>query len=128
LQGKLAVLGPQEGTLPQGILGYSSRMSKPSIILSGCAGHAIAALVEGPEGAMPVMLAHGGGQTKRAWKRVTAMLSANWVSHHRSRSARAWAKRLGGDDGAYDILDFAQDLVAIAGTLDRNPRADRRVA
>ncbi|MCB2057690.1 MAG: alpha/beta hydrolase [Novosphingobium sp.] len=95
-------------------------MSKPSIILSGCAGHAIAALVEGPEGAMPVMLAHGGGQTKRAWKRVTAMLSANGFRtialDLRGHGQSAWAA-----DGAYDILDFAQDLVAIAGTLDQTP-------
>ena len=95
-------------------------MSNSSIILPGHCGHPIAALTEGPESGMPVLLAHGGGQTKRAWKRVTAMLAATGFRtialDLRGHGESAWAA-----DGAYDILDFAQDLVAIAGALDQAP-------
>ncbi len=95
-------------------------MSNSSMILSGHCGHLIAALTEGPESGMPVLLAHGGGQTKRAWKRVTAMLAATGFRtialDLRGHGESAWAA-----DGAYDILDFAQDLVAIAGALDQAP-------
>ncbi len=69
---------------------------------------------------MPVLLAHGGGQTKRAWKRVTAMLAAHGFRaialDLRGHGDSAWA-----DAGAYDIVDFAGDLIAIAGALDRKP-------
>ena len=69
---------------------------------------------------MPVLLAHGGGQTKRAWKRVMAMLADHGFRaialDLRGHGDSAWA-----DDGAYDIIDFAGDLTAIAGSLDRRP-------
>lgn len=95
-------------------------MSIHSVTLSGRSGHAIAALIEGPEKGMPVLLAHGGGQTKRAWKRVTAMLAAHGFRaiaiDLRGHGDSAWA-----DDGAYDIVDFAADLIVIAGALDRKP-------
>ena len=95
-------------------------MSNPPVTLSGHSGHAIAALIEGPEQGMPVLLAHGGGQTKRAWKRVTAMLDdcgfRAIALDLRGHGDSAWA-----DDGAYDIVDFAGDLIAIAGSLDRKP-------
>jgi pimeloyl-ACP methyl ester carboxylesterase len=67
-----------------------------------------------------VLLAHGGGQTKRAWQQVTAMLAGHGFRaialDLRGHGDSAWA-----DDGAYDIVDFAGDLVAIAGALDRKP-------
>lgn len=69
---------------------------------------------------MPVLLAHGGGQTKRAWKRVTAMLAAHRFRtiaiDLRGHGDSAWAA-----NGDYDIADFAGDLIAIAGALDRKP-------
>jgi pimeloyl-ACP methyl ester carboxylesterase len=89
-------------------------MSKSLVTLSGHSGHAIAALIEGPEQGMPVLLAHGGGQTKRAWKRVMAMLADHGFRaialDLRGHGDSAWA-----DDGAYDIIDFAGDLTAIGG-------------
>ncbi|WP_430445979.1 alpha/beta fold hydrolase [Sphingorhabdus contaminans] len=95
-------------------------MSNRPTKLSGHSGHAIAALIEGQDDGMPVVLAHGGGQTKRAWKRVTAMLTANGFRtialDLRGHGDSAWAA-----DGAYDIVDFAGDLIAIAGALDRKP-------
>lgn len=95
-------------------------MSNPPVTLSGHSGHSIAALIEGPEQGIPVLLAHGGGQTKRAWKQVTAMLAGHGFRtialDLRGHGDSAWA-----DDGAYDFVDFAGDLVAIAGSLERKP-------
>ncbi|MCZ8137300.1 MAG: alpha/beta hydrolase [Porphyrobacter sp.] len=67
-----------------------------------------------------MLLAHGGGQTKRAWKRVSGLLAA--------QGFRAIALDLRGhgesdwvEDGAYDVADFARDLIAVAGSLEREP-------
>lgn len=69
---------------------------------------------------MPVLLAHGGGQTKRAWKRVSARLAAQGLRAFaidlRGHGDSAWA-----DDGAYEVGDFARDLIAIAESFDRRP-------
>ncbi len=69
---------------------------------------------------MPVLLAHGGGQTRRAWKRVTAELADAGFR------AIAFDMRGHGDSdwsaaGAYDMRDFAADLVAIASKMERKP-------
>jgi pimeloyl-ACP methyl ester carboxylesterase len=88
--------------------------------LAGNAGLAIAALVEGPAGGLPVLLAHGGGQTKRTWKRISALLGAHgfraFALDLRGHGDSAWA-----DDGAYDVIDFARDLIAIAGSFEHKP-------
>jgi pimeloyl-ACP methyl ester carboxylesterase len=95
-------------------------MSSSQVSLAGHSGHAISAVVEGPETGTPVLLAHGGGQTKRTWKRVTAILAEHGFRSIaldlRGHGDSDWA-----DDGAYDILDFAGDLVAITGGLERRP-------
>lgn len=87
---------------------------------SGHSGHAIAASMDGPDRGMPVLLAHGGGQTRRAWKRVVGLLAESGFR------AIALDLRGHGDSdwiagGAYDIADFAGDLLAVASTLDRKP-------
>lgn len=95
-------------------------MSDQPIILAGKAGHAIAASMEGPDDGFPVILAHGGGQTRRAWRAVTQALANHGFRtiavDMRGHGDSAWAS-----DGAYDISDFAADLVAIAGTTGRRP-------
>ncbi|KPF73341.1 MAG: alpha/beta fold hydrolase [Blastomonas fulva] len=95
-------------------------MSSSQVLLVGYSGHSIAALIEGPESGLPVLLAHGGGQTKRAWKRVSAMLAEHgflsFALDLRGHGDSDWAI-----DGAYDIVDFAGDLVAIAGGFERRP-------
>ena len=69
---------------------------------------------------MPVLLAHGGGQTRRAWRQVAAILSRQGFKaialDLRGHGESAWAS-----DGAYDIVDFASDLVALAAKLERKP-------
>lgn len=69
---------------------------------------------------MPVLLAHGGGQTRRAWKRVTNDLAnAGFCAiafDMRGHGDSAWSEA-----GAYEMLDFATDLVAIAAKMGRKP-------
>jgi len=95
-------------------------MGKESIKLAGQSGLAIAASVEGASDGMPVILAHGGGQTHRAWKRVSTLLASHGFHaialDLRGHGNSEWAK-----DGAYDIADFAGDLIAIAARLERKP-------
>jgi pimeloyl-ACP methyl ester carboxylesterase len=91
-----------------------------SIKLAGQSGHAIAATIEGAGDGMPVILAHGGGQTRRAWKKISTLLAGHGFRaiaiDLRGHGDSDWAS-----DGAYDIADFASDLVAIAAGLDRKP-------
>ena len=91
-----------------------------TITLAGKAGHAIAASIDGPELGFPVILAHGGGQTRRAWKSVTRQLASHGFRtiavDMRGHGESAWAS-----DGAYDISDFAADLVEIAAAMRRKP-------
>lgn len=86
----------------------------------GSGGLRVAASTFGPEDGFPVLLAHGGGQTRRAWKRVTKELAeAGYFAiaiDMRGHGDSGWAK-----DGAYDIRDFAADLIAISGALERQP-------
>src|SRR3546814_15228313 len=81
--------------------------SDRTITLAGKAGHAIAASIGGPELGFPVILAHGGGQTRRAWKSVTRQLASHGFRtiavDMRGHGESAWAS-----DGAYDISDFAR--------------------
>ncbi len=95
-------------------------MSTNDANFDGFSGLKIAASVSGPSDGFPVLLAHGGGQTRLAWKRVVCDLG---VAGYR---AIAIDLRGHGDsewsaDGAYDIGDFAADLVAISNQLDRRP-------
>ncbi|MFM7403081.1 MAG: alpha/beta fold hydrolase [Erythrobacter sp.] len=88
--------------------------------LVGHTGLALAALVDGPENGVPVLLAHGGGQTKRAWKRVCTLLAAHGFRavalDLRVHGESDWAA-----DGAYDVADFARDLICVAGSFERKP-------
>lgn len=91
-----------------------------SIKLDGQSGLAIAASIEGARDGMPVLLAHGAGQTRRAWKRISTLLAGHGYRaiaiDLRGHGDSEWAK-----DGAYDITDFVGDLIAIAARLERKP-------
>lgn len=88
--------------------------------MEGAGGLKLAAEILGEEGAVPVLLAHGGGQTRRAWKRVTHDLAEAGFRaiaiDMRGHGESEWSA-----DGAYEFWDFASDLVAIASRLDRKP-------
>jgi len=74
----------------------------------------------GNETGLPVLLAHGGGQTRRAWKRVTGELASAGFRvialDLRGHGDSAWS-----ENGSYDLRDFASDLLAIASQLDAKP-------
>src|SRR3546814_19830463 len=83
-----------------------------TITLAGKAGHAIAASIDGPELGFPVILAHGGGQTRRAWKSVTRQLASHGFRtiavDMRGHGESAWARY-----GGYDISDLEDVPVEI---------------
>lgn len=85
---------------------------------TGAQGGRIAAetLGEGP----PVVLAHGGGQTRAAWTKVVrALAGAGYQAiaiDMRGHGESEWSA-----SGAYQFIDFATDLVSIAGQLDARP-------
>ncbi|OHD01956.1 MAG: peroxidase [Sphingopyxis sp. RIFCSPHIGHO2_01_FULL_65_24] len=95
-------------------------MSVQSITLAGHLGHALAASISGPDDGFPVILAHGGGQTRRAWRAITQLLASHGFRtiafDMRGHGESAWAS-----DGAYDISDFGADLVEICRTTHKRP-------
>jgi pimeloyl-ACP methyl ester carboxylesterase len=88
--------------------------------LKGWGGVALAADVGGPPDGAPVMLMHGGGQTRGAWKKAATALAE--AGHHvisldlRGHGESDWAS-----DANYSMDAFAADLSAVASTLDQPP-------
>jgi pimeloyl-ACP methyl ester carboxylesterase len=83
--------------------------------LGGAEGNRLVADVFGGEGA-PVLLLHGGGQTRHAWGKTAENLAeAGWTAYaldQRGHGDSAWV-----DDGAYTFPDFAADARAVADAL-----------
>jgi Predicted hydrolases or acyltransferases (alpha/beta hydrolase superfamily) len=85
---------------------------------TGAQGQTLAAeaVGEGP----PVLLAHGGGQTRAAWSKVSrALAKAGYQAiaiDMRGHGESEWSP-----SGAYHFSDFAADLVAISDTLQGKP-------
>ena len=90
------------------------------MMFTGHDGLRIAAAVGGPEDGSPVLLAHGGGQTRRAWRRATDRLNEagfrTIAIDLRGHGQSGWAK-----DAAYDLGDFARDLLCITDQLGQAP-------
>ena len=88
--------------------------------LPGSGGVTLGADVGGPEDGPPVMLMHGGGQTRGAWKKAASALAAGGhcvVSLDlRGHGESDWAS-----DGDYNLDAFAADLNAVAATLGQPP-------
>ena len=95
-------------------------MDQEEISFAGHCGLKISANMFGPKNGFPVLLAHGGGQTRFAWKQVTRDLAAAGYRavaiDMRGHGDSEWSK-----EGSYDIRDFAADLIAIARQLGRPP-------
>lgn len=83
-------------------------------------GNRLAADVSGPSGGRPVVLLHGGGQTRHSWNKTLAALgSTGWQAFSvdlRGHGDSDWA-----DDGDYSLDAFVGDVVAISAALDRPP-------
>ena len=74
----------------------------------------------GDPGDPPVILLHGGGQTRHAWRTSARTLAEHgWQTHAidlRGHGDSDWAP-----DGDYTIDGFAADLRAVARTMDQRP-------
>ncbi len=75
---------------------------------------------EGPVDGRPVILLHGGGQTRHAWgSTASALAERGWSAQRvdlRGHGDSQWAP-----DGAYGLEDFAADLVLVAEAQARRP-------
>lgn len=74
----------------------------------------------GDPGDPPVVLLHGGGQTRHAWGGTAAALAADgW--HALSLDLRGHGDSEWAPDGDYSVGTLADDLRAVVATLDRPP-------
>ena len=74
----------------------------------------------GPSDGIPVLLAHGGGQTKRAWRKTGEALAAAGF-HAIAVDLRGHGNSDWASPDRYDVGHMAADLLAIADTLDQKP-------
>lgn len=93
-----------------------TRHIEPAIALfTGAAGNRLVADVYGEEGPV-VLLLHGGGQTRHAWRATTQSLAqSGWVAYaldQRGHGDSAWVA-----DGGYAASDYAADAKAVAIAL-----------
>ena len=84
-------------------------MARETFTIEGAGAISLTAEAEGDAYAIPVLLAHGGGQTRRAWRRVVSELAQAGFR------AIAFDMRGHGDSdwspcGAYEMRDFAAKL------------------
>lgn len=90
-----------------------------TIELAGDGGLKLVADVEGNPGAPPVVLFHGGGQTRHAWGTTLRVLGKQWRAYSvdlRGHGDSAWAP-----DGDYGLDAFARDIRAVARSLGQPP-------
>jgi pimeloyl-ACP methyl ester carboxylesterase len=74
----------------------------------------------GSADAPPVLLLHGGGQTRHSWSGTArALARRGW--HALSLDLRGHGESDWSPEGAYDLEDFVQDLVVAARELPRRP-------
>lgn len=88
--------------------------------LAGSDGLMLAVDIAGPSDGIPVLLVHGGGQTKRAWRKTGEVLAE--AGFHaiavdlRGHGGSDWA-----GVGGYDVGHMAADLLAICDQLQQRP-------
>jgi pimeloyl-ACP methyl ester carboxylesterase len=90
------------------------------INLAGRNGIQLAADVLGPEDGQPVVLLHGGGQTRHAWGTTLQSVAAlGWRGY--SVDLRGHGDSDWDPDGDYTLDAFADDVVAIANAMPSQP-------
>jgi pimeloyl-ACP methyl ester carboxylesterase len=90
-----------------------------TIELDGADGLTLAADVAGDPDAPPVVLWHGGGQTRHAWGTALEVLGQRWHAYSvdlRGHGDSAWAP-----DGDYTLDAFARDAAEVARALPQPP-------
>ena len=84
-------------------------------MFKGAAGNTLVADVYGDAG-QPVLLLHGGGQTRHAWRRTAEQLARTgavaYALDQRGHGDSEWVA-----DGSYAFFDFADDAAAVATAL-----------
>lgn len=91
-------------------------------MFKGAAGNTLVADVYG-EGGQPVLLLHGGGQTRHAWRRTAEHLGrAGGTAYALDQRGHGDSEWVAG--GHYAFTDFAADAAAVAATL--TARSGRR--
>jgi pimeloyl-ACP methyl ester carboxylesterase len=88
--------------------------------LTGHGGVRLVADAYGQESAPPVLLLHGGGQTRHAWGATASKLAAAGF-HAVTLDLRGHGESQWASDGDYGIETFAADIFAVAGTLAARP-------
>jgi pimeloyl-ACP methyl ester carboxylesterase len=90
-------------------------ISPVGALFTGASGNRLVADVFGGEGA-PVLLLHGGGQTRHAWRGTASAIAqsgqAAYALDQRGHGESEWIA-----DGAYDFTDFAADTTIVANEL-----------
>jgi pimeloyl-ACP methyl ester carboxylesterase len=103
-----------------GRLAESVHVSRTIIQLMGRDGNRLAADVAGDPNGPPVVLLHGGGQTRHSWGTTLDSLAEHgWRAYAvdlRGHGDSEWAA-----DGDYTLDAFAGDVIAVAGALARPP-------
>ena len=89
-----------------------------SVRIEGADGVTLAAAVEGPAAGWPVVLLHGGGQTRHAWRGIVdALVDRGWLTFAvdlRGHGDSDWASD-------YTVDAYARDCAALVGQFDRPP-------
>lgn len=87
---------------------------------SGHDGLDLKAAASGPADGTPVLLVHGGGQTRRAWRRAAEAIAAEGYRaiaiDLRGHGESAWC-----NNGNYALTHFAEDIVAVTRQLPARP-------
>ena len=88
--------------------------------LPGAGGVSLALDSRGPEDAPTVLFAHGFGQSRHAWTRAAETLAgAGWRTVTFDMRGHGDSGRVA--DGAYDMQQFGDDLLAVAASLGAPP-------
>ena len=84
------------------------------VLFAGTAGNQLVADCQGA--GTPVLLLHGGGQTRHAWGGAAkALAEAGWLTFaldQRGHGDSDWV-----EDGAYHFTDYADDLIAVSEAI-----------
>jgi pimeloyl-ACP methyl ester carboxylesterase len=90
-------------------------IASAAAMFKGASGNTLAGEVYGEEGP-PVLLLHGGGQTRHAWKKTCELIvqlgRVAYAVDQRGHGDSEWVA-----DGAYQYTDFAADARVLADTL-----------